>query len=152
MLTYSPQLFWQLGGRGIRLDRQNTDKQTELVTFLPKHLYDAETQEEFDNKRLPLSFGAFLDRSKIEHQVSWINRERKNIKKLVPSSVNINQEFDLNELSEKDFLTMGEMSTYLHQINAYGAFQGRPEKIAEMILASPHYITINSLMFMVRTK
>jgi len=151
LLTYSPQLFWQLAGRGLRLDPENTEKQAELVSFLPLHLYDAETQEEFDMKRFPLSFGAFLDRAKIENRANWA-ANRQNVAKLKLVNDGKPKEFDLEDLKEEDFVTMNEMTQYLNQLDMYGSYQGRPEKIAEMILANTKNLTFSSLMFILKIR
>lgn len=59
LLTYSPQMFWQLWGRWMRIDPNNSWKVTKFYTILPKSIVTEEWEEAVRNQ-YPLTSGAFF--------------------------------------------------------------------------------------------
>lgn len=125
LFTRSPQLFWQLFGRALRIDPSNPDKHSDLVTFLPQKVYQQEQDEEERDTTLykqVLSFRAFFD-------PKYFLKESRDQQ----GDLNTSFERDLRNLTEEDIQSMKEVLKLMEATNIYGHYTGRPEVLGDMI-------------------
>lgn len=151
LLTFSPQIFWQLMGRALRMDPANPEKRVDIVNFLPSSI-NLETHEVSKSEgdevggsietsvvnvtqyKIPLSFQAFLDPKYFSQAPSaekWskVGVFRKNIE----------------DLTQKDIASIGEVMSLMKAKNLYGNFTGRPELLGNIIRRMP-FISMNNLL------
>jgi RNA polymerase sigma factor (sigma-70 family) len=148
LLTYSPQMFWQLIGRAIRIDPTNPDKHSQLVTFLPRRVlryeklidwyeqWDKTNEKKWVAKKYiqPLCFGAFfqkdyfqVSRWKVEKEDTWGS-------------------YELKDLTEEEIRTINEVTLYLMTIRQYGHYMGRPDILASIIRHTRWNISYSKLV------
>lgn len=151
LLTFSPQIFWQLMGRALRMDPANPEKRVDIVNFLPSGI-TLETREaskpegeddggseerstvNVTQYKTPLSFQAFLDPKYFNQAPSsgkWskVGVFRKNIE----------------DLTQEDIASIGEVMALMKAKNLYGNFTGRPELLGN-IIRRMSFVSMNNLL------
>jgi len=139
LLTYSPQLFWQLAGRGIRLDKNNQQKQAQIITFLPKSaiLQASEINDSQDGSHnktryiLPLCFEGFLD-SRFYTKEPTMHLQEKS--------------YMLEHLSQQEIVSIKEVNNFLFAIRNYGSYSGKPEILTKIIRVYHSHISMKVLV------
>lgn len=91
-VTYSPQVFWQAGGRGASPNPNQSDAPTHIVAVLPRHIVDKETGAPIPRQFRPLSHAAFFD------PLYYGNRQR-----FSQGILDHRKKFDFDELPSEDF-------------------------------------------------
>lgn len=71
VMTYSPQLFWQVDGRGLRNEEGVGDKYVHIIAVLPARVTDKNTGRVLRSEEKPLCHAAFFDKN-------YFNRVHKN--------------------------------------------------------------------------
>lgn len=153
LLTYSPQLFWQLGWRAARFDVDNPWSEKEIVTFLPKNVHKIDNVKLSDDNNLleknvkseksktrvslPLSFQAFFN-SKYFSDVN--------------DQVTDDKVFSLSDLNKDQIKSIPDVATQLEWFNTYGSFSWRPEVLAKIILSYRFDLTYAKLKYLLKIK
>jgi len=130
-LTYSPQLFWQLCGRGWRIDPDNEDKETEFITFLPENIY---VNQDSPTPMLsyPLSSSVFFEK--------WFfQKDRKKT----------NKSYRLRDLKKEDMLSILEAMDFLQDEKNSVVFGWKIDLLARALETIPQ-ITYSSIKYITK--
>ncbi|MBD3330905.1 sigma-70 family RNA polymerase sigma factor [Candidatus Peregrinibacteria bacterium] len=65
-ITYSPQVFWQAGGRALRRSAQK--EEVDIINLLPSQVTDVRTGDPFTARKMPLSHSIYFDPSYLNHE------------------------------------------------------------------------------------
>jgi RNA polymerase sigma factor (sigma-70 family) len=148
LLTFSPQIFWQLMGRALRIDPNNSDKRVDIVNFLPSWitLESLEEQEgDWDDPitikninltqyKTPLSFQAFFD-------MKYFKRKEGKEREVIPSAF----KQEIQELTKEQISSIAEVMALMKAKNMYGSFTGKPEILWTILRRMP-YVSMNNLI------
>lgn len=118
-MTYSPQIFWQLLGRWFRLDPENEDKNTKVVTFLPKSISIWEDKKAMAAS-FPLSSSAFFKEWYFEGEWIWENSH-----------------FRLRDLSKEQILSVADLVRRSKEARSRDAYGDNIDLISAIILKHP---------------
>lgn len=118
-VTYSPQIFWQLGGRWFRIDPNDADKNTKFVTFLPQDIYVDEWKK-VGVSSYPLSSASFFKSGYFE----W-------------EGLGENAIFKLRDLSKEDILSVSEFVNQSRDARRLAAYGDNIDLIADIFQLSP---------------
>lgn len=145
-ITYSPQIFWQLKWRWFRLDIENENKHTRLVTFLPKSVIvksdkiSWESVDDIDDEWkkwkpyiLPLCFEAFVNpeffsKESLERRREW--------------EINYN----LWDLEAEEILSIKRVLSKLKTLKTYWNFIWKPELLTQIIRNFKGALTMSALI------
>lgn len=150
LLTYAPQLFWQLAGRAARFDQTQPLWEKEIVTFLPKSVLHKENKtkngkiwKNISTQRaaFPLCFWAFFNPKYFSHpEKSWMH-------------ISDEKEYNLWALDETKVVSLQWVSSMLEAYNTYWSFSGRPEVLANLILSIDRNLSYHILQnYVLRVK
>lgn len=133
ILTYSPQLFWQLGWRNMRLDPQNGFKHSEFISFIPDEIRNTDNNTSISKSRFPLTAAAFLEKDYYSSHTS---------------SGNV---FDLKDITQEQIQSMETVLWKINYSKKYDTYTWRPEILAKAI-SQLDYIDYPIMRHLLRAK